>query len=60
VVLGGLGNILGTLIGGITLGVLQSIGGVMLGDGYRDLVGLALFLVVLAFRPQGLLAASRS
>ena len=60
VVLGGLGNILGTLIGGITLGVLQSIGGVVLGDGYRDLVGLALFLVVLAFRPQGLLAASRS
>jgi branched-chain amino acid transport system permease protein len=56
VVLGGLGNILGTLIGGITLGVLQSIGGVALGDGYRDLVGLVVFLVALTFRPQGLLS----
>jgi len=56
VVLGGLGNILGTLIGGVTLGVLQSLGGVVLGDGYRDLVGLVVFLIVLALRPQGLLS----
>ena len=56
VVLGGLGNILGTLIGGITLGVLQSLGAVALGDGYRDLVGLVVFLIALAFRPQGLLS----
>jgi branched-chain amino acid transport system permease protein len=56
VVLGGLGNIAGTLVGGITLGILQSVGGVVLGDGYRDLVGLVLFLAFLALRPQGLLA----
>ena len=55
VVLGGLGNILGTLRGGITLGVLQSLGGIVLGDGYRDLVGLVVFLLVLAFQPTGLL-----
>lgn len=55
VVLGGLGNVLGTLVGGLTLGVLQSLGGVVLGDGYRELVGLAAFLLVLAFRPTGLL-----
>ena len=55
VVLGGLGNVLGTLIGGLALGVLQSLGGVVLGDGYRELVGLAAFLLVLAFRPTGLL-----
>lgn len=54
VVLGGLGNVLGTLVGGLTLGVLQSLGGVVLGDGYRELVGLAAFLLVLAFRPTGL------
>jgi branched-chain amino acid transport system permease protein len=58
VVLGGMGNILGTLLGGILLGVLQSVAGVVLGDGYRDLVGLALFLAVLAIRPQGLLGRS--
>ena len=55
VVLGGLGNILGTLLGGVTLGVLQSLGGIALGDGYRDLVGLVVFLLVLAFQPTGLL-----
>lgn len=54
VVLGGMGNIFGTLVGGILLGVLQSLAGVTLGDGYRDLVGLVLFLAVLAVRPQGL------
>jgi branched-chain amino acid transport system permease protein len=56
VVLGGMGNIFGTLIGGILLGVLQSLAGITLGDGYRDLVGLVLFLAVLAARPQGLFA----
>ncbi len=53
VVLGGLGNVLGTLFGGLALGALQSVGGLALGDGYRDLVGMALFLLVLAFRPEG-------
>jgi len=53
VVLGGLGNVLGTLFGGLALGALQSVGGLALGDGYRDLVGMAIFLLVLAFRPEG-------
>lgn len=55
IVFGGLGNVMGTLVGGIVLGVLQSIGGLTLGDGYRDLVGLVLFLAMLSLRPQGLL-----
>jgi branched-chain amino acid transport system permease protein len=60
VVLGGLGNVLGTLIGGVALGALQSIGGLTLGDGYRDLVGMAVFLAVLAFRPDGVVGGRRS
>ena len=55
VVLGGLGNIFGTLVGGVVLGILQSIGGVLLGDGYRDLVGLLVLLVVLAIKPTGIM-----
>ncbi len=55
IVLGGLGNVFGTLVGGLVIGVLQSLGGLTLGDGYRDLVGLVLFLIVLALRPQGFL-----
>lgn len=54
VVLGGMGSILGTLAAGITLGLMQSIGALILGDGYRDLVGLVLFLAILAIRPDGL------
>lgn len=57
VVLGGLGNVFGTLLAGIVLGVLQSAGGLLFGDGYRDLIGLVVFLFALTFRPQGILAA---
>jgi len=59
VVLGGLGSVFGTLVAGIAIGVLQSLGGVVLGDGYRDAVALVVFLVVLALRPQGLMAGRR-
>ena len=60
VVLGGLGNVLGALVGGVVLGALQSLGGLTLGDGYRDVVGMALFLLVLAFRPEGFLVRGRT
>ncbi|RKP58416.1 branched-chain amino acid ABC transporter permease [Pararobbsia silviterrae] len=60
VVMGGIGNIYGTLVAGIVLGVLQSIGALLFGDGYRDLVGLVLFLLVLTLRPQGLVKGVRS
>ena len=54
VVLGGVGNIFGTLVAGIAMGLLQSVGALVLGDGYRDFVGLVLFLLALALRPQGI------
>jgi branched-chain amino acid transport system permease protein len=57
VVLGGVGNIFGTLVAGITLGLLQSLGALVLGDGWRDFIGLALFLLALALRPQGIVTA---
>lgn len=55
VVLGGLGSVVGTLLGGVALGVVESLGGATFGDGYRDLVGLLVFLAVLTVRPQGIL-----
>ncbi len=57
VVLGGLGSVGGTLAAGLAIGVLQSLGGMMFGDGYRDLVALVIFLLVLIVRPRGLMAA---
>jgi branched-chain amino acid transport system permease protein len=54
VVLGGLGSVKGTIIGGIVLGVAESWGALVAGDGYRLLIGLLVFLMLLAARPQGL------
>jgi branched-chain amino acid transport system permease protein len=59
VVLGGLGSVVGTLIGGVSLGVVESVGGSFFGDGYRTFIGLVVFLAILAFRPEGLLGRRR-
>ena len=56
-VLGGLGSILGTFIGGIVLGVTESATSFWIGGTYREIVGLLLFLLVLVLRPQGLFGA---
>jgi branched-chain amino acid transport system permease protein len=54
VVLGGLGSVKGTLLGGLALGVIESLGASVFGDGYRLFVGLLAFLIFLVLRPQGL------
>jgi branched-chain amino acid transport system permease protein len=54
VVLGGLGSIKGTLVGGILLGLVESVGAAFFGDGYLEVIGLVTFLIVLTIRPQGL------
>jgi branched-chain amino acid transport system permease protein len=54
VVLGGMGNILGTLAGGLILGLAEGVGAAIVGTGYRDMIGYVIFLVVLTVRPRGL------
>lgn len=53
VIIGGLGNLWGTLAGGIILGVSQAIGG-QVHPGLQLLAGHIVFLVILAVRPRGL------
>jgi branched-chain amino acid transport system permease protein len=53
-VLGGLGSIPGTLVGGLILGVTESMTSFFISSNYREVAGLVLFLLVLIFRPQGL------
>ena len=55
VVIGGLGSLWGTLVGGIVLGVAQQIGS-QINISYQLLAGYLVFLVVLVIRPQGLTA----
>jgi branched-chain amino acid transport system permease protein len=54
VIIGGLGSMLGTFIGGVTLGVVQTIGGYFFGPATQMLVVYVIILVILAIRPQGL------
>lgn len=53
VVIGGIGSLWGTLVGGILLGIAQQFGA-HFNEQYTVLAGNVLFLVVLAIRPQGL------
>ena len=53
VIIGGLGSMWGTLVGGIILGVSQAIGA-QIDPGWQLLAGHIVFLVILALRPQGL------
>jgi branched-chain amino acid transport system permease protein len=56
-VLGGLGSITGTFVGGLVLGVTQSLTSALIGGSYREMVALFLFLLVLVLRPQGFFGA---
>jgi branched-chain amino acid transport system permease protein len=56
VVLGGLGNIFGTFVAGLFLGLAEATSGFFLGNAYREVMGLVLFLLALSLRPQGLFA----
>lgn len=53
VIIGGLGNLWGTLAGGVILGVAQALGG-QINPGFQILAGHIVFLLVLALRPRGL------
>jgi branched-chain amino acid transport system permease protein len=55
VIIGGLGSLWGTLIGGMVLGIAQVMGD-HIHQGWGMLVGHLVFLAILAFRPQGLFA----
>lgn len=59
-VLGGLGNIPGTFVGGLILGVTESATSFFIDSNYREVAGLLLFLLVLIFRPQGLFGVKES
>jgi branched-chain amino acid transport system permease protein len=54
VIIGGLGSLWGTLLGGLVLGVAQTVGA-QVDPAYGVLVGHLVFLAVLAFRPSGLM-----
>jgi branched-chain amino acid transport system permease protein len=54
-VLGGIGNLRGALLGGLILGVMENYGQVLFGTGWRDVVAFVLLILILMFRPTGIL-----
>jgi branched-chain amino acid transport system permease protein len=58
VVLGGVGSVAGTLVGGLILGVSENVGVLYLGGGFRDIISFSIFVLVLLVRPHGLFGSS--
>ncbi|MGD8389709.1 MAG: branched-chain amino acid ABC transporter permease [Desulfobacteraceae bacterium] len=59
VVLGGMGSVKGAILGGLIIGLVESMGAALIPDmsralAYRELYGLIIFVIVLLFRPRGL------
>ncbi|MBO9642006.1 MULTISPECIES: branched-chain amino acid ABC transporter permease [Pseudacidovorax] len=54
VVLGGMGSFTGALVGGLLIGVVESLGGLFLGESLGQIGIFLIFIAVLLFRPQGL------
>jgi branched-chain amino acid transport system permease protein len=53
--LGGLGNMAGALVGGLALGLAETVGATLIGPGYQDAIGYTILVLVLILRPQGIL-----
>jgi branched-chain amino acid transport system permease protein len=53
--LGGLGTVQGALVGGLVLGLAESIGSAVIGPSYQAAIGYGILVLVLVFRPEGIM-----
>ena len=60
VVLGGMGSVVGATLGGVLIGTAESLSAAYLGSGTKELCVYVIFLLVLLFRPAGILGKSRT
>jgi branched-chain amino acid transport system permease protein len=58
-ILGGIGNIPGAMLGGILLGIIESLGGAYISFGYRDAIAFVVLIIALCAMPTGILGKGR-
>lgn len=58
-VLGGLGNTYGALVGGLVLGVAESVGGLLLTGTWVNAIAMAVLILTLVIRPSGLIGKAQ-
>lgn len=56
IILGGFGNVNGTILGALLIGMVQSVSAVYVSNAYSDSIAFGLLIVTLAFFPRGLVA----
>lgn len=59
-IIGGMSSGLGTVAGGVLLGVLESLGAGLISSGYKDAIAFVILLLILFLRPQGLFSRGES
>ncbi len=57
-VLGGIGNIRGAMLGGVLLGIIESLASTFINPAFKDAVSFGVLILVLVFRPGGILGES--
>ena len=58
-IIGGLGSIPGIIVGGLLLGFVETFGAAIISAAYKNVFGFILIILILVFKPEGLLTKSR-
>lgn len=56
VIIGGMGSVPGAIIGGLILGISESLGATYISNDYKDMIAFLLLIIIMTIRPKGLFA----
>lgn len=56
VIIGGMGSVPGAIIGGLILGISESLGATYISNDYKDMIAFLLLIIIMTVRPKGLFA----